>query len=42
VTAANEAAVAMYTRCGFRRTGESKPLDRAPGVASIRMARDLL
>lgn len=41
VTAANEAAVALYTRCGFRRTGETKPLDHAPGVASIRMARDL-
>jgi GNAT superfamily N-acetyltransferase len=42
VTAANEAAVALYTRCGFRRTGESKPLDHSPGVVSIRMARDLL
>lgn len=42
VTAANTAAVALYARCGFRRTGESKPLDHSPAVETIRMVRDLL
>jgi len=42
VTAANTTAVALYARCGFRRTGESKPLDHSPAVETIRMVRDLL
>lgn len=42
VTATNTRALALYTRHGFRRTGESKPLDHSPALESIRMARDLL
>jgi len=42
VTATNTQALALYTRHGFRRTGESKPLDHSPALASIRMVRDLL
>jgi len=42
VTATNTRALALYTRHGFRRTGESKPLDHSPALESIRMVRDLL
>ena len=42
VTATNTLALALYTRHGFRRTGESNPLDHSPALASIRMVRDLL
>jgi len=42
VTATNTAAIALYSRCGFRPTGERRPLDHSPAVASIRMVRDLL
>jgi len=42
VTATNTAALALYSRCGFRPTGERRPLDHSPAVASIRMVRDLL
>ncbi len=40
VTGTNTAAVALYTRSGFRATGERKPLDHSAAVESIRMARD--
>ena len=39
VTASNTAALAPYERCGFRPTGERKPLEHSPAVDSIRMAR---
>jgi len=39
VTATNAAAIALYTRCGFRRTGKDKPLDHSPAVETIRMVR---
>ena len=42
VTATNTPALTLYDRCGFRRTGERKPLDHSPYVDSIRMARDLI
>ena len=41
VTATNEPAVALYSRCGFRSTGESRPLAHSPAVALVRMVRDL-
>jgi GNAT superfamily N-acetyltransferase len=40
VTATNGAAVALYEKCGFRRTGESKPLAHSPALALLRMMRD--
>jgi ribosomal protein S18 acetylase RimI-like enzyme len=30
VTASNNPAVALYEKCGFGRTGESKPLAHSP------------
>ena len=42
VTATNAPALALYERCGFRRTGECRPLDHSPAVDSIRMAHDFL
>jgi len=41
VTATNAPAIALYDRCGFRPTGERRPLDHSPAIDSIRMARDL-
>jgi len=40
VTASNAPAVALYEKCGFRRTGESKPLAHSPALALFRMVRD--
>ena len=37
----NEPGIALYTRCGFRLTGETKSLDRAPTLTELRMARVL-
>ena len=41
VTATNSPAIALYNKCGFRRTGESKPLAHSPSIAEFRMVRDL-
>ena len=41
VTVTNTPAVALYDRCGFRPTGECRPLEHCPAVDLIRMARDL-
>lgn len=41
VTASNDPAVALYEKCGFRRTGESKPLAHSPSLTLFRMERDL-
>jgi GNAT superfamily N-acetyltransferase len=41
VTATNDSAIALYNRCGFRPTGEQKPLEHSPSVAEVRMVRDL-
>jgi GNAT superfamily N-acetyltransferase len=41
VTATNMPAIALYDRCGFRPTGERRPLEHSPALDSIRMARDL-
>jgi len=40
VTVTNRPAVELYERCGFRPTGERRPLDHSPAVGLIRMARD--
>jgi GNAT superfamily N-acetyltransferase len=37
VTVGNEAAIALYEKCGFRRTGEQKPLAHTPSFAEVRM-----
>ena len=41
VTASNEAAVALYRRCGFQPTGATQPLDHTPTQTEIEMAQDL-
>ena len=43
VTATNSPAIAMYNKCGFRRTGETKLLAHAhsPSIAEFRMVRDV-
>jgi len=40
VTASNTAALALYEQCGFRPTGECRPLEHSPAVDLIRMARE--
>ena len=40
-TATNAPAVALYERCGFKSTGERKPLAHSPALELFRMARDL-
>ena len=40
VTASNTAALALYERCGFRPTGERRPLEHSSAVDSIRMVRE--
>lgn len=41
VTATNDSAIALYDKCGFRRTGEQNPLGHSPSLLEIRMVRDL-
>jgi GNAT superfamily N-acetyltransferase len=41
VTATNDPAVALYGKCGFRPTGEQKPLGHSPSLAEVRMVRAL-
>lgn len=41
VTATNDPAIALYDKCGFRRTGEQKPLAHSPSLPEVRMVRDL-
>lgn len=40
VTATNAAAIRLYEKCGFRPTGEEKPLAHSPALMLVRMARD--
>jgi GNAT superfamily N-acetyltransferase len=42
VTATNDPAIALYEKCRFRRTGESKPLVHSPAVALFQMVHDLV
>ena len=37
----NEPAIALYRKCGFRPTGETKPLAHSPTIGELRMVRDL-
>jgi GNAT superfamily N-acetyltransferase len=41
VTATNNAAIALYARCGFEPTGARKPLAHSAAVEILRMVRDL-
>ena len=41
VTSTNQAALALYHRCGFQRTGRSQPLDHTPSLLELEMVRDL-
>jgi GNAT superfamily N-acetyltransferase len=41
VTATNDPAVALYSKCGFQRTGETQPLPHSPAATEFRMVRDL-
>src|ERR1700730_4655425 len=41
VTSSNEPAIALYRKCGFRPTGETKPLAHAPTLTELRMVRVL-
>ena len=41
VTSTNTPAIALYSRCGFRRTGDTQPLPHAPSVTEFQMVRDL-
>src|SRR5262245_58853427 len=41
VTSTNSSAIALYTKCGFHRTGQTKPLVHSPSVTDFKMVRDL-
>jgi GNAT superfamily N-acetyltransferase len=41
VTSTNTPAVALYSRCGFQRTGNTQPLPHCPSVTEFQMVRAL-
>jgi GNAT superfamily N-acetyltransferase len=41
VTSTNSPAIALYDKCGFRRTEETKPVAHFPSLTEFRMVRDL-
>ena len=41
VTSTNQAALALYHRCDFKKTGRSQPLDHTPSLLELEMVRDL-
>jgi GNAT superfamily N-acetyltransferase len=41
VTSSNEAAIALYRRCGFRPTGLTRPVGHTPILIEDEMVRDL-
>jgi GNAT superfamily N-acetyltransferase len=41
VTSSNEPALALYRRCGFRPTGETKPNAHTPTLPELQMVLDL-
>jgi GNAT superfamily N-acetyltransferase len=41
VTSSNTPAIALYEKCGFRLTGETRPLPHHTPLADYRMERDL-
>ena len=40
-TSTNTRAIRAYTRCGFRPTGDTRPLAHTPLLSEIRMVREL-
>jgi GNAT superfamily N-acetyltransferase len=40
-TSTNRPAIALYERCGFRRTAETRPLDHTPSLVEVLMVRHL-
>jgi GNAT superfamily N-acetyltransferase len=42
VTSTNTPGIALYDRCGFRATGEARPLGHTPSLTEMRMVRDLV
>jgi GNAT superfamily N-acetyltransferase len=40
-TSTNRHAIALYERCGFRRTAETRPLDHTPSLVEVLMVRHL-
>jgi GNAT superfamily N-acetyltransferase len=41
VTSTNHPAIALYSKRGFRPTGETRPIAHTPSLAELRMVRDL-
>jgi len=41
VTSTNSPAIALYDKCGFQRTEETKPVAHFPSLTEFRMVRDL-
>jgi GNAT superfamily N-acetyltransferase len=40
-TSTNRPAIALYLKCGFRHTGEARPLDHTPSLREVLMVRSL-
>jgi GNAT superfamily N-acetyltransferase len=40
-TSTNRPAIALYEKCGFRRTEEARPLDHTPSLREVLMQRSL-
>ena len=40
-TSTNRPAIALYERCGFTLTGQTRPLDHTPSLREVAMVRDL-
>lgn len=41
VTSTNDSAIALYKKCGFRPTGETRPRAHLPSLTELGMVRDL-
>lgn len=40
-TSTNQPAIALYERCGFALTGQTRPLDHTPSLSEVLMVRSL-
>ena len=40
-TATNRSAIALYERCGFALTGQTRPLEHTPSLQEVAMVRNL-
>jgi GNAT superfamily N-acetyltransferase len=40
-TSTNRHAIALYEKCGFQQTGESRPLEHTPSLREVLMKRSL-